>query len=374
VRDDPSGRSAPFLEVPLTFTFVGLFHEPVMTWLARGLRRVFERHGHRYVAGGGDLRLAFNFVDPLRLVPYRRKGKATFAVSVTLSDRRPEDVLKHAYPILIRSLANLCIYLVRQGDRLETYFVTLEQGCYRVPDLPEEEYFEELYRRLHPLATAELVIDNEFVPDLPPHLWDGDEFTRQLSEAGKRLDALGLLPAPFPIQELLPPADFRHLQRLFGLGGLSYGNLSVRRDATSFWMSASGVNKANMRRVGEDMLLVTGFDPHRRVMRLSVPPTVKPRRVSVDAIEHWMIYTEHPTVGAIVHAHAWMAGVPSTTVNYPCGTLQLAQAVADLVRAAPDPAAAVVGLRNHGLTITGRTLADIFDRLEARFIRQVPMS
>ena len=53
---------------------------------------------------------------------------------------------------------------------------------------------------------------------------------------------------------------------------------------------------------------------------------------------------------------------------------QLAQAVADLVRAAPDPAAAVVGLRNHGLTITGRTLADIFDRLEARFIRQVPMS
>jgi len=34
----------------------------------------------------------------------------------------------------------------------------------------------------------------------------------------------------------------------------------------------------------------------------------------------------------------------------------------------------VVGLKNHGLTITGHTLADIFDRLEEGFIRQVPMS
>jgi ribulose-5-phosphate 4-epimerase/fuculose-1-phosphate aldolase len=86
-----------------------------------------------------------------------------------------------------------------------------------------------------------------------------------------------------------------------------------------------------------------------------------------------MIYTEHPQVGAIVHVHAWMEGVRSTLVNYPCGTLQLAQAVADLVRQAPDPGRAVVGLKNHGLTITGPNLRDIFDRLERGFIRQVPM-
>jgi ribulose-5-phosphate 4-epimerase/fuculose-1-phosphate aldolase len=33
-----------------------------------------------------------------------------------------------------------------------------------------------------------------------------------------------------------------------------------------------------------------------------------------------------------------------------------------------------VGLRNHGLTITGPNLQDIFERIEGRIIRQVPMS
>jgi len=293
---------------------------------------------------------------------------------VTVTEEPADNILKQAYPLLIRSLANLCVYLVRSGDHLETYFVTLEQGYYRVPDLNGEAYYHYLFERMLPLASSELVINNVFHPDLARELWEGDELTRELAAAGRRLDALDLLPTPFPMEELLPDRDFRHVKRLFGLGGLSYGNLSVRKDAARFWMSASGVDKGKMQLIGRDILLVTGFDPRRRVMLLSVPPHVQPRRVSVDAIEHWMIYTEHPTVGAIVHVHAWMAGVPSTTMNYPCGTRQLAQAVADLVREAPDPACAVVGLRNHGLTITGRTLDDIFDRLERDFIRQVPMS
>jgi ribulose-5-phosphate 4-epimerase/fuculose-1-phosphate aldolase len=50
-------------------------------------------------------------------------------------------------------------------------------------------------------------------------------------------------------------------------------------------------------------------------------------------------------------------------VNYPCGTLQLATSVAELVHRAPDPSRAVVGLRNHGLTITGPSLAEIFERV-----------
>src|SRR5437762_5852382 len=35
-----------------------------------------------------------------------------------------------------------------------------------------------------------------------------------------------------------------------------------------------------------------------------LPPGIEPRRVSVDAIEHWMIYQGHPDVGAILHVHA----------------------------------------------------------------------
>ena len=61
---------------------------------------------------------------------------------------------------------------------------------------------------------------------------EGDEITREIGEAGRRLDALGLLPAPFPIEELLSERELRHVSRLYGIGGLSYGNLSARKDAT----------------------------------------------------------------------------------------------------------------------------------------------
>ena len=50
-----------------------------------------------------------------------------------------------------------------------------------------------------------------------------------------------------------------------------------------------------------------------------------------------MIYQEHPGVGAIVHVHAWVDGIDATDVNYPCGTEELARAVADLVRDEDDP-------------------------------------
>jgi ribulose-5-phosphate 4-epimerase/fuculose-1-phosphate aldolase len=109
-------------------------------------------------------------------------------------------------------------------------------------------------------------------------------------------------------------------------------------------------------------------------MVLSVPPGIEPRRVSVDAIEHWKIYLEHPEVGAIMHVHAWVDGIAATEINFPCGTAELADAVAELVRAAPDPGRAIVGLKNHGLTITGPSLEEIFERVGPHIQRQVPMS
>ncbi|MCG0238095.1 MAG: class II aldolase/adducin family protein [Firmicutes bacterium] len=363
---------------PLTFLCHGEPAAEGLRWFARGLSEALERHGHvPSPAGGGPPRLVINLTDPKRPRPYRRRSQATFVVSVVEVPAPPPDVLKAGYPILIRSLSNLLVYLVRPPDGgLRTHFVTLEQGSYALDLAPDDpEYFDGVYRRIAPLASSTLVVENIFRPDLEPELWDGDELTAALYEAGRKLDALDLLPAPFPIQELLPERDFRHLQRLYGLGGLSYGNLSARKDARRFWMSASGVNKADLRKVGEHLLMVTDYDPARNAMVLSVPPGVsRPRRVSVDAIEHWMIYREHPEVGAIVHIHAWMEGVPSTRINYPCGTLELARAVAAEVRRAPDPSRAVVGLRNHGLTICGRSLDDIFERIEGRILRQVPMS
>ena len=171
-----------------------------------------------------------------------------------------------------------------------------------------------------PLATSQLIIENDFVTDLPEELWNGDEITESITRAGKHLDDLDLLPSPFPLEDYFSPEDFRHVKSLFQMGGLSYGNLSARKDETRFWMSASGVDKSKLIEVGRDILLVTDYIPERRAMRMSVAPDVQPRRVSVDAIEHWMIYREHPSVGAILHVHAWMDGMNSTHINYPCGT------------------------------------------------------
>ncbi len=358
----------------MTFASSGEPRTAMQRWFAEGLRRVLVEHGMEETAAERSPRIVLHPVDREAPRPFRRRAKAIFVVAVAEGPEPTGDVLPALYPILVRALANMEVYLVPKGDRAHAYVVTLEQGFFKIDNPDDHTFFTRLFDRLEPLAAAQLVIDNDFHVDLEPELWDGDALTRQLADAGKRLDELRLLPAAFPIDQILSPRDLAHVKRLFGIGGLSYGNLSIRKDRRRYWMSASGVNKGNMKVIGRDMLMVKGYDPQRNVILLSVPPVVEPRRVSVDAIEHWMIYTEHPGVGAIVHVHAWMDGIPSTQVQYPCGTLQLAQAVSELVRNAPDPTRAVIGLRNHGLTITGPSMADILERIEGRILPRVPMS
>lgn len=358
------------------YSISGEVRSPRQEWFLSGIHARLQENGYRFPPVGHEpVRLVINFTDPITPKSYRRKAQATFVVSVAESGIMPDHVLLTAYPILIRSLSNLLIYFVHTAETFDTYFVTLEQGYYRVPYEPghDDEYFDEVYRRLQPLASSNLIINNEFDPDLPEELWEGDDVSRRLHQSAKKIDDMNLFPAPFPIQELLSPEEFRHVRRLFGIGGLSYGNLSARKDANRFWMSASGVKKGNLKTVGQDILLVKRYDSDRKTMKLSVPPQITPRRVSVDAIEHWMIYTEHPQVGAIIHIHAWIDGISSTQINYPCGTVELARSVATLVREQPDPSRAIIGLRNHGLTITGPDLDDIFERVEGRIIPQVPM-
>ncbi|HWS44959.1 MAG TPA: class II aldolase/adducin family protein [Acidimicrobiia bacterium] len=366
-----------------------LSSSPALDRFTAGLMRVMCDDG--YVpcpAPGRDTNVVLHTVDGAAPRPYRRKAAPTFVIAVAELDDIPDDrddVLRVGYPILVRALANLCILVRDTPDGLAVRFVTLEQGTYGVgPGLPDDELVVRAFERLDPLASSRLVITNEFVPDLPEHLREGDAQTAQMLRAGRELDALDLIPAPFPLHEILGPRDRRHIDLLFGIGGLSYGNVSARYrggdlagvpdpDDPVYWMSASGVDKSDLRLIGEHILLVRGYDAAHDRMVLSVPAGVKPRRVSVDAIEHWMIYREHPEVGAILHVHGWIDGTSSTEVNYPCGTVDLASAVAELVRRAPDPARAVVGLRNHGLTITGQTLDEIFDRVGAKISPRVPM-
>jgi len=96
-------------------------------------------------------------------------------------------------------------------------------------------------------------------------------------------------------------------------------------------------------------------------------------RVSVDAVEHQLIYQTFPEVGAIIHVHAWLPGVMCTRQNYPCGTIELAEEVVNLLKRTDNPASTAVGLKNHGLTITGHSLDDIFTRIEGKLQTEVAM-
>lgn len=359
------------------FALFGNIQSETVRWFVEGLKSALLRHGHTFHEQPvDDIRLVLNLVDPANPQPYRRKAQATFVTAIVELAEYPQDFLRTGYPYLVRALSNLGLFLVRGEQGLEAHFLTMEQGHYVITyeEGNDDAFFDHVYERIEPLASSQLVINNVFNADLEEELWQGDEITEQLKRAGQKLDAMNLLPAPFPIHEILEPRELRHVMRLYGIGGLSYGNLSARKDETRFWMSASGVNKAKLEEIGRDILLVVDYDPSTASMILSVPPDVQPRRVSVDAIEHWMIYREHPGIGAIVHVHAWMDGIRSTEINYPCGTYELATAVAELLREEPDPNHAVIGLKNHGVTITGESLDEIFERIEGKIIPQVPMS
>jgi Class II Aldolase and Adducin N-terminal domain len=369
-----------------TFARNDLTSTPTLERFVGGLAEVMSGAGYEQLAApGADTNVVLHVIDAGAPRPYRRKAAPTFVIAVVELPAPPDDVLRTGYPFLVRALANLCVMVSDTPDGLAVRFVTLEQGMYGIgPGLPDDDLLQRAFSRIEPLAASQLVIANDYVRDLPEHLSHGDAQTRQMLGAGRALDDLDLLPTPFPIAEILEKRDLRHIELLYGIGGLSYGNVSARYlggdltgvpdpDGPVYWMSASGVDKSDLRLIGEHILLVRGYDPERETMVLSVPPEGKVRRVSVDAIEHWMIYREHPEVNAIMHVHGWIDGTVSTDVNYPCGTLQLAASVADLVRQAPDPSRAVVGLRNHGLTITGHSLDEIFDRVGAAIVPRVPM-
>jgi len=374
---------------PRSFARNELHASPALRRLVDGLtKEMVDRAYALAPAPGPDINVVLHAIDAAHPKPYRRKNAPTFVIALAEVPEPPTDnatLLRVGYPLLVQALANLCVLVSDTPAGLAVHFVTLEQGTYGVgPGYADDEVCARAFERIAPLASSRLVIANDIRSDLPERLWQGDNETRRMLDAGRALDDLDLLPSPFPLEEILAPRELRHVQLLYGIGGLSYGNVSARFQGTGveavpdpdgplFWMSASGVDKSDLRNIGEHILLVRGYDAEQDAMILSVPPDVTVKRVSVDAIEHWMIYREHPGVGAILHVHGWIDGTPSTDVNYPCGTLDLASAVADLVRRAPDPGHAVVGQRNHGLTITGESLDEIFERVGDRITPRVPM-
>ncbi len=335
----------------------------------------FLHHGHTLGHTPEGANFILNVTDTERPRAGRRCSQSAFIVSIVAGHNDHADIRSLCYRTLVRTLSNLLLYVgPANGSPAEVYFTTPEAGFYRVPFDPES-----VYRRMLPIVGAHYAIENRVSCDLPEPYWSPSPVVGQIPQFGREMEKLGVLPLPFPLREVLTEEDQRHLYKIYGITGLSYGNLSARESIpalgnTTFWMTGRGVNKAQLTKVGKDVLLVKGFDYREGAALVSVPPDHDPRsRVSVDAVEHAAIYEEFPAVGAIVHVHAWLDDVLCTRQNYPCGTRELALEVADLLRRTTDPSRAAVGLKNHGLTITGPTLEEIFERISGKLLTTVPM-
>jgi ribulose-5-phosphate 4-epimerase/fuculose-1-phosphate aldolase len=320
----------------------------------------------------GGARLVFAHVDLQDPRPFHRAHGGVFVVSLLRLTHPPEHLDAHAQAWLVRTLGNLMIIVAGPEESPQTYLRTLDRGLERITAPAwSRGLYAALLERIA-LFDVHLVMDNIFDRDLEPELHDGGRALPALRDAARRLYEAGALASGLQMGEELSHQEQRHLERLFQGSRISFGNLSLRQDAQRFWMSASGVDWAGLEAVGKDVQLVKGYDAASRALLVSVPPGVRPRRVSPDALTHPLIYRAHRAVGAIAHVHAWLQGVTALAPDYARGSLERAQAVAALVRQAEDPVHAVVGIERHGLILTGEDLDDILRRVAGRDLLPVP--
>lgn len=337
--------------------------------------------GHTPASVEDGVKFVLNLTDTKDPKPFHRKHHSMFVVSLVVLDAPTEDLRTVMYTTLVRTFSNLVLCVARfngcraalVGDS-DVFFMTPEVGFYHYPVA-----YDKICNTILPIVGSRFVLGNRFSTDLPRKYWKPSPAVENLKIYGRELGSLDLLIKPFPMDAVLSKQDIDHLYRVFGITGLSWGNLSVREQISAlgkdtFWMSASGVNKGDLRSIGRDIMLVKGYDEHKLEILVSVPPDYNTKaRVSVDAVEHFLIYRTFPKVGAIVHVHGWMDDILCTEQNFPCGTLELAEAVLSLLKRSEHPERTAIGLKNHGITITGTSLKEIFNRTIGKIKTTVPM-
>ena len=346
-------------------------------WVANSMKdeiiEAFQAAGHAYTSELGKAGFVLNYTDLEKPAIFHRRSHAVSIISIVTVPQGKSDLRSVCYTGLVRTLSNLLICVVN-GPAPQVYFTTPECGYYSIPYRPAG-----IVERTMPIASAHFAIENKFSTDLPKACWGSSPAVESIKRYAKEMNKLGILPTPFPLKSVLSRENLRRVYKLYGVTGLSYGNLSVREKvagigSATFWMTGRGVDKAHLQRPGEDIFLVKGLDPTENSVLVSVPPVYRREaRVSVDAVEHALIYQNFPEVGAIVHVHAWMSGVAKTRQNFPCGTIESAHEVVRMLKQSSHPGQDAVGLINHGLTITGRSFNGIFTRIRNELIVQVPL-
>ena len=133
--------------------------------------------------------------------------------------------------MLVRALSNLAVCVV---PGREARFLTPEQGNYSVlHEGHDDTFLHAVAARLAPLAESTLVVDNIFTPDLEPELWGGDEQTRRCAAPASASTRSTCCRRRSRSRRSCRRATCATSCASTRLGGLSYGNLSARKDDDS---------------------------------------------------------------------------------------------------------------------------------------------
>ena len=145
-----------------------------------------------------------SLVEPDEAKPFRRGARGTAVLAVFERPEHPEPIeesLARRLPdVAARARESRPRLRARRGRGSRRWSAAISRRD------PEEELAKNVIERLVPLACPRLIIDNEFKTDLEPELWEGDEITESIRDAGVRLGAQP--PAePFPSRTCSPSAS-----------------------------------------------------------------------------------------------------------------------------------------------------------------------
>ena len=132
----------------LSFATAGETSDSFVIWYAERLQETLARLGHVHRSNSGALaaeaaqeeatgdappvRLVLNLCDIDRPRSVHRRGQGTFVATIVRGGDDERDVMKAAYPVLVRSLSNMVVFNTRVDGVLESHFITIEQGHYVV--------------------------------------------------------------------------------------------------------------------------------------------------------------------------------------------------------------------------------------------------
>lgn len=153
--------------------------------------------------------------------------------------------------------------------------------------------------------------------------------------------------------------------------GIGYGNLSIRTEGDSFVITGSATG-GDMILKPEQFCLVESFDLEKNSVQ-----SVGKIDASSESMSHGAVYKALPEVKTVVHIHSrkvfdyMLAGTYlRTDKSIPFGTPELAEAIADLVKAQPEPKGifATAG-HDEGIIAYGRNLDEVYDLIEEVYKR-----